>query len=64
MSDRLRGIDAIGKTSGVSPANFAPELRAQMSLPPKVIINDLMHRICLRDAASSGLGHGQGRLTV
>ncbi len=44
MSDRLRGLDAIGKTSGVSPANFAPELRAQMSLPSKVILNDLTLR--------------------
>ena len=41
---RLRGRDAINKLTGVATAMFAPELRAQMSLPAKVVINDITLR--------------------
>jgi len=40
----LRGRDAINKLTGVAPAVFSPELRAQMSLPSKVVINDITLR--------------------
>ena len=41
---RLRGRDAINKLTGVAPAVFSPELRAQMSLPSRVVINDITLR--------------------
>jgi isopropylmalate/homocitrate/citramalate synthase len=40
----LRGQAAINKLTGATPANFAPELRAQMSLPSKVVLNDITLR--------------------
>ncbi|MBI3067810.1 MAG: hypothetical protein HYY79_02690 [Betaproteobacteria bacterium] len=40
----LRGLDAINKLTGVVPAVFSPELRAQMSLPSRVVINDITLR--------------------
>jgi isopropylmalate/homocitrate/citramalate synthase len=40
----LRGQAAINKLTGATPANFAPELRAQMSLPPRVVLNDITLR--------------------
>ncbi|MBI4188910.1 MAG: hypothetical protein HY525_00040 [Betaproteobacteria bacterium] len=40
----LRGQDAINKVTGVAPAVFSPELRAQMNLPPRVVINDITLR--------------------
>ncbi|MBI4191519.1 MAG: hypothetical protein HY525_13400, partial [Betaproteobacteria bacterium] len=40
----LRGRDAINKLTGVTPAMFSPELRAQMSLPSQVVINDITLR--------------------
>ena len=40
----LRGRDAINKLTGVTPAMFSPEIRAQMSLPSKVVINDITLR--------------------
>jgi isopropylmalate/homocitrate/citramalate synthase len=39
-----RGKDAINTLTGVTPAMFAPEIRAQMSLPAKVVINDITLR--------------------
>lgn len=41
---QLRGKDAINKLTGVTPAMFAPEIRAQMSLPAHVVINDITLR--------------------
>lgn len=41
---QLRGKDAIGTLTGVTPAMFAPEIRAQMSLPSRVVINDITLR--------------------
>jgi isopropylmalate/homocitrate/citramalate synthase len=40
----LRGQAAINKLTGATPANFAPELRAQMSLPKRVVLNDITLR--------------------
>lgn len=40
----LRGRDAINKLTGVTPAMFSPEIRAQMSLPSQVVINDITLR--------------------
>jgi isopropylmalate/homocitrate/citramalate synthase len=40
----LRGKDAINKLTGVAPAVFSPEIRAQMELPSKVVINDITLR--------------------
>lgn len=44
MAPRLRGQEAINRITGVSPFNFDPELRAQMDLPPRVVINDITLR--------------------
>jgi isopropylmalate/homocitrate/citramalate synthase len=41
---QLRGQAAIGKLTGVTPANFAPDLRARMNLPPRVVLNDITLR--------------------
>src|ERR1039458_8022660 len=41
---QVRGKDAINKLTGVTPAMFAPEIRAQMSLPARVVINDITLR--------------------
>ena len=41
---QLRGKDAINKLTGVTPAMFAPDIRAQMSLPARVVINDITLR--------------------
>lgn len=41
---QLRGKDAIGKLTGVTPAMFSPEIRAQMDLPQRVVINDITLR--------------------
>ncbi|MBI3068483.1 MAG: hypothetical protein HYY79_06315 [Betaproteobacteria bacterium] len=40
----LRGREAINKLTGVAPAVFSPELRARMSLPSRVVINDITLR--------------------
>ncbi len=40
----LRGREAINKLTGVTPAMFSSEFRAQMSLPSKVVINDITLR--------------------
>ncbi len=40
----LRGREAINRLTGVTPAMFSPEFRAQMSLPPRVVINDITLR--------------------
>jgi isopropylmalate/homocitrate/citramalate synthase len=40
----VRGKDAIGRLTGVSEHNFAEEIRRDMDLPPRVIINDLTLR--------------------
>lgn len=40
----LRGQAAIDKITGVTPANFAPELRAQMDLPSHIVLNDITLR--------------------
>jgi isopropylmalate/homocitrate/citramalate synthase len=39
-----RGKDAINTLTGVTPAMFTPEIRAQMSLPSRVVINDITLR--------------------
>ncbi|MCC6535539.1 MAG: hypothetical protein IT531_23555 [Burkholderiales bacterium] len=39
-----RGREAINQLTGVTPKMFAPEFRAQMSLPEKVVINDITLR--------------------
>ncbi len=41
---KLRGREAVGHISGVSPLNFDQEVRAGMSLPKRVVINDLTLR--------------------
>lgn len=41
MDERLRGAEAIGKTTAMSPLNFSAEVRADMILPPKVKIVDM-----------------------
>jgi isopropylmalate/homocitrate/citramalate synthase len=41
---QLRGKDAINKVTGVTPAMFSAEIRAQMSLPRRVVINDITLR--------------------
>src|SRR5262245_20924043 len=41
---QLRGKDAINKITGVTPAMFSAEIRAQMSLPRRVVINDITLR--------------------
>ena len=41
MKDRLRGAEAIGRTTAMSPLNFSEEVRADMILPPKVKIVDM-----------------------
>ncbi len=40
----VRGEQAIGVKTGVSRWNFSPKVRADMSLPQKVVINDLSLR--------------------
>jgi 2-isopropylmalate synthase len=40
----LRGQAAIDKLTGATPLNFTPELRAQMSLPPRIVFNDITLR--------------------
>jgi len=40
----LRGQSAINVLTGATPLNFAPELRAQMSLPPRIVLNDITLR--------------------
>jgi isopropylmalate/homocitrate/citramalate synthase len=40
----LRGQAAVGKLTGVTPANFAPELRKQMDLPARIVLNDITLR--------------------
>ncbi|MCC6532460.1 MAG: hypothetical protein IT531_07930 [Burkholderiales bacterium] len=40
----LRGKDAINKDSGVTPRMFTPEIRSKMSLPQRVVINDITLR--------------------
>jgi 2-isopropylmalate synthase len=40
----LRGKEAINKLTGVAPAVFSTEIRKKMSLPPRVVINDITLR--------------------
>ena len=40
----LRGKEAINVLTGVAPAVFSPEVRGQMTLPSRVVINDLTLR--------------------
>jgi isopropylmalate/homocitrate/citramalate synthase len=40
----LRGQDAIGTLTGATPLNFAPELREQMDLPARIVLNDITLR--------------------
>ncbi len=40
MRARLRGREAINRITGVSPVVFDPEIRSQMALPPRVVLND------------------------
>ncbi|HEY4203453.1 MAG TPA: hypothetical protein VGM35_00455, partial [Xanthobacteraceae bacterium] len=40
----LRGQAAIDKLTGATPLNFTPELRAQMNLPPRIVLNDITLR--------------------
>ena len=40
----LRGKEAIGKLTGVTPTNFAHELRKQMDLPERIVLNDITLR--------------------
>jgi len=40
----LRGQDAIGKLTGATPLNFSPELRKQMDLPARIVLNDITLR--------------------
>jgi len=40
----LRGQTAINRITGATPANFSPELRAQMDLPSHVVLNDITLR--------------------
>lgn len=41
---KLRGEKAIGHITGVSPHNFASEIRADMDLPARVVMDDLTLR--------------------
>lgn len=41
---QLRGEAAIGELTGVTPAMFAPGIREQMSLPERVVLNDITLR--------------------
>jgi isopropylmalate/homocitrate/citramalate synthase len=40
----LRGKEAINVLTGVAPAVFSPEVRGQMTLPSRIVINDLTLR--------------------
>jgi 2-isopropylmalate synthase len=40
----VRGQEAIDKLTGVTPKMFSPEIRNQMTLPPKIVINDITLR--------------------
>ena len=42
--ERLRGREAVGVISAVSPHNFSDEIGADMDLPKQVIVNDLTLR--------------------
>ena len=41
---KLRGSEAVGVVTGVSQHNFSKEIRSDMDLPKKVIVNDLTLR--------------------
>ena len=41
---KLRGKEALGVVTAVSPHNFSEEVRADMDLPKKVIVNDMSLR--------------------
>jgi isopropylmalate/homocitrate/citramalate synthase len=41
---QLRGKDAINKLTGVTPVMFSEEIRSQMSLPKRVVMNDISLR--------------------
>ena len=40
--ERLRGKEAIGKVSAVSPLNFSDDLRKGMNLPKRVKLVDMV----------------------
>lgn len=40
----VRGREAIGTLTGATPANFSPELRQQMDLPARIVLNDITLR--------------------